>query len=603
MTVIALLGNPNSGKTTLFNTLTGMRQHVGNFPGVTVELTKSPLKTDSGVMLVDLPGIYTITGATAEERVSRDFLLEKHAGVILNIVDATSPRRGLYLTLQLLELRIPMVVAFNMMDEVRQGGGRIDLSAISDELGVQVLPISASKGEGIDALSDALRHAKTPRWKWLPPKEASLEERILQRYAFIEKLCDKSVFAADESAAQRLSAHVDAILTHRIFAFPIFFAVMALVFYLSFGPVGGLLGEGFRWLLARFVDGVGQALLWAHVPDWLYGLVVGGILAGVGNVLSFLPTILTLFFLLSLLEDSGYMARMAYVTDRLLRRLGLSGRSFVPALLGFGCSVPAILATRTLPGKRDRCMTILLIPFLSCSAKLPIYTMFAQAFFPDHAVLVMLALYVGGVLLAIPIALLLKNVAFPGEAAPFLLELPAYRLPTARSALALVRARATAFIRCAMTTLLLASIAVWALQRVNWSLQAVSDNSGSILADIGRFIAPLFVPLGFGDWRASTALLTGLMAKEGVLASLGVLLAAPTEYALQAALRGMFSPLQAVSFLVFTLLYMPCIAAFSAARREMGGLKYALGAAVFQTGVAWLAACIVYNLGRLLGFA
>ena len=599
---IALMGNPNSGKTTLFNALTGLRRHVGNFPGVTVDVLEGEMRGGGRARLADLPGTYSLTAMSAEEQVSQAYLAQRPPDVIINVVDATSPARGLYLTLQLLEMGIPMVVVMNMMDEVQAGGGAVDCGILAAGLGVPVVPVAAAKGEGIGAVAAAALRVRQNRWTGILGDGADGEARIICRYAFIEALCARAVRGGEESAAQRRSQRVDRVLTHRVFAFPIFFIAMALVFYLTFGPVGGRLSEAFQWGMGAFTDMVDRCLTAVHAADWLHGLITQGILAGVGSVLSFLPTILTLFFLLSLLEDSGYMARMAFVTDRLLRRLGLSGRSFVPALLGFGCSVPAILATRTLPTRRERRMTVLLVPFLSCSAKLPIYVMFSQAFFPRHALWVMLALYAGGVLMGIPIALLLKNIALSGQPAPFLLELPAYRLPTARSALLLVRGRSAAFLRCALTTLLLASIGVWALQRVDWSFRAVAENGDSALASIGRAIAPLFVPLGFGDWRAATALVTGLMAKESVLASLSILLAAPTEYGLSMALQGMFVPLEAVSFLTFTLLYMPCMAAFAVARRELGGLRYGVCAAVFQTGVAWLAACVVYNAGKLLGF-
>lgn len=600
---LALLGNPNSGKTTLFNAMTGMRQHVGNFPGVTVERVQGPLRLSKGAdVLVDLPGTYSLTAFSREEAVCGEFLREKPPDAIVNIVDATCPARGLYLTLQLLETGLPVVVAMNLMDEVRAAGGRVDCRALSRALDVPVLPVCAARNEGVEALARAAlaaaREGRAPRLPDLGTAQG--EARILARYACIDRLCARAV-AEGTSAARRRTAAADAVLTHRIWAFPIFLGVMGLVFFLTFGPLGGLLSQGFR----RALEGAGAlletALARMGAADWLRAMMVEGVWAGVGCVLSFLPTILTLFFLLSLLEDSGYMARMAFVADRALRRLGLSGRSLAPALLGFGCSVPAILATRTLPSRRDRQLTILLIPFLSCSAKLPIYAMFARAFFPGHAARVMLLLYALGVLLAVPAALLLRGAAFPGEAQPFVLELPAYRMPTLRAAWRLMRVRAAAFVRCALTTLLLASVALWALQRVDWALRPVPDAADSALAAIGRAVAPLFAPLGFGDWRAATALLSGLLAKEGVLAALSVLLAAPTEAALSAALPHVFTPLAAVSFLVFTLLYTPCMAAFAAARRELGGLRWALGGAAFQTAVAWLAACLTHCLGAILG--
>ncbi len=599
--ILALLGNPNSGKTTLFNALTGMRQRAGNFPGVTVDSAKGRLLWNSRVTVVDLPGTYTLTAFSPEEKVSGDFLFMARPDAILNVVDATSPARGLYLTLQLLSLGIPMAVAMNMMDEVEASGGAMDCAALSKGLGVPVISLSAIRGAGVAEAAEAALTAKAPESALVPADGLSLEERILRRYEVIESLCEKA-HVMGESAAQRRSAQADKLLTHRIFAFPIFILVMGLVFYLTFGPVGGALGVGFRAAVETVVAWIGQGLRFVGVAPWLQAMLLEGVLAGVGSVLSFLPTILTLFFLLSLLEDSGYMARMAFVTDRLLRRFGLSGRSFVPALLGFGCSVPAILATRTLPSRRDRRMTILLIPFLSCSAKLPIYAMFAQAFFPGHAALVMMALYLFGVLMGGVAALFLKGIAFPGKPAPFLLELPAYRMPTLKSALLMVRARSFAFLRCAMTTLLIASIGIWALQQVDFSLMPTPDSGQSALASIGRLLAPIFLPLGFGTWQASTSLLAGLMAKEGILSSLSILLKAPTEAALQAALAKLFTPLQAVSYLVFILLYTTCVGAFAAARRELGGFRYALAGAVFQTFTAWLVASIVYSAGRLFGF-
>ncbi len=600
---IALVGNPNSGKSTLFNALTGLRRRVGNFPGVTVDTMRGALKADPRAALVDLPGTYSLTPFSGEERVVRDFLRNEKPDAILNVVDATCPERGLYLTLQLLELNIPVAVALNMTDEVRAAGGSVDARALSDALGAPVIAVAAAKGEGVADAARAAIGADKPRFSGvLETKNMPPEQAIAARYAFIEKLCAKAFRLPKDSGAQRRAFRADLILTHRVLAFPIFGLIMAAVFFLTFGPIGGALGQAFRTALDALFGAAERLLVALGAADWLRGMIVDGILAGMGSVLSFLPTILTLFFLLSLLEDSGYMARMAFVTDRLLRKIGLSGRSFVPALLGLGCSVPAILATRTLPTRRDRAMTILLVPFLSCSAKLPIYAMFAQAFFPTHAALVMTLLYGGGIAAGVPVALLLRRVAFPGEPAPFLLELPAYRMPTLRSSLALVRTRTAAFVKCAMTTLLLASIAVWALQRVDLHANPVASGADSALAAVGRALSPAFLPLGFADWRAVTALIAGLMAKEGVLASLGILLGA-SGAALPAALRTAFTQLQAASFLAFTLLYMPCVAAFAAARRELGKTRYALGAAAFQTGFAWLCALIVYNVGRLAGFS
>lgn len=605
---IALLGNPNSGKSTLFNALTGLSQHVGNFPGVTVEQHTGRMRALPDSTLIDLPGTYSLSAISVEEAVCRDALLQEPPDAIVNIIDATCISRGLYMTLQLLELGIPMVVALNMMDEVQKSGGYIDCEVLSKDLGVPVLPISAVRGTGIPALVDALsREAQRSAAKGrerqtirAPSPGAVDDRRIQERYARIDRIVARAATGFDSGAILSHTRQLDAVCMHPVFALPVFLLIMGVVFYCTFGPVGQWMTKAFGLLLQVLTGWLSSALRVIQVAEWVHALVIEGILAGIGIVLSFLPTLLILFFLLSLLEDSGYMARMVYVSDKFFRKVGLSGRSFVPALLGFGCSVPAMMATRTLSSRRDRYATILLVPFLSCSAKLPIYALLANVFFRENALWVVMGLYVGGALLGLIAAWALSRAVFPVAQAPFLLELPNYRWPTMRSALMLVRARTAVYVRNALTTLLLASVAVWSLQRVDVSLRPVLDNSRSILAILGRMLSPLFAPLGFGNWQAATSLLTGLVSKEGVLTTMGILLSAPTETALQDALAGVFTPLSALSFLVFVLLYMPCMAAFATARRELGGLRYALINSLFHIGIAWLAACIVYNAGRLI---
>lgn len=637
---IALLGNPNSGKSTLFNALTGLHQHVGNFPGVTVEQHTGTLRDLPGGTLIDLPGTYSLTAASAEERVCSDMLRMRRPDAIINIVDATCLSRGLYVTLQLLTFDIPMVVALNMMDEVQKSGGRIDVEKLSKHLGVPVVPISAARREGLSALLQAVagetgragsyvtdnhvadRHVaggsmadgKHSRSNNGPKRHESAYDHgkvngtgivndlmIQERYARIDAMMAEVVSGLDGNVAHSLSRKLDAVLMHPVFAFPIFTLIMGFVFACTFGPIGQALTRAFGLMQSAAASQLSAVLSALHVSEWMHELLVEGIMTGIGVVLAFLPTLLILFFMLSLLEDSGYMARMTYVSDRFFRKIGLSGRSFVPALLGFGCSVPAMMATRTLSTRRDRYATVLLVPFLSCSAKLPIYALLTQVFFKDHALLVVMGLYAGGVLLGLLAAWVLSRTILPDVKSPFLMELPNYRLPTLRSALMLVRTRIIAYVRTALTTLLFASVAIWSLQRVDLSLQPCADNAQSILAVMGRMLSPLFVPLGFGDWRATTSLITGLMAKEGVLSTMGILLGAPTESALQTVLPDVFTPLSALSFLVFVLLYMPCMAAFATARRELGGLRYALLNALFHTGIAWLAALVVYNIGRICG--
>ncbi len=665
--ILALIGNQNCGKTTLFNQLTGSNQHVGNFPGVTVDSKEGVLKRRKDVTIVDLPGIYSLSPYTAEEVVTRDFLIEKKPDAIINIIDATNLERNLYLTLQLMELNLPMVLALNMMDEVRNNGGTIFIDKMSEELGLPVVPISASKNEGIQELIDtviATAEAKEPPKKLdfckgpvhkaihalahvvedqckkagIPPRFAATKliegdeptmerlhvtenERDIvghlvqemetdlgtdreaaladMRYEYIEALCAKICKKRPQTKEQLRSIRIDAVLTHKIWAIPIFLGIMMVVFWMTFGVIGAFLSD----LLSNAIDGltwlVSDGLIAAGVNPTLHSLIMDGVFAGVGSVLSFLPTIVTLFFFLSLLEDSGYMARVAFVMDKLLRKIGLSGRSFVPMLIGFGCSVPAIMATRTLSSERDRKMTILLTPFMSCSAKLPIYAMITAAFFPENGAVVMICLYVLGILVGIGSGLLFKHTLFKGNPVPFVMELPSYRFPSPKSVLLHMWEKAKDFIKRAFTIIFLATIIIWLLQSFDFRFNIVEDSSESMLAAIGRLIAPVFSPLGFGDWRASTAIITGLTAKEAVVSTLSVLTGA-SGAGLAQALSAIFTPLSAISFLVFVLLYMPCVAATAAVKRELGSGKATAAAMLYQTAVAWVMAFIVYQVGSLL---
>ncbi|MGX8701864.1 ferrous iron transport protein B [Caproiciproducens sp.] len=664
--IFALAGNQNSGKTTLFNQLTGSNQHVGNFPGVTVERKDGVIRGHRDVTVVDLPGIYSLSPYTSEEIVTRDFILNNHPDGIINIVDATNIERNLYLSMQLIELDLPMVIALNMMDEVRANGGTIIIEKLQKELGVPVVPISASKNEGIDelietAISTAAAKQKPKRQDFcagavhraihsvahlvedhaerigVPPRFAATKlvegddpmmnalglsdnekdmvghsvtemERELgtdreaaladMRYTFIEGLCKDSVVKLGESKEHRRSVAIDEIMTHKYFALPIFLAIMMLVFYLTFGVIGSALSD----LLSLGIDFVTEAAsagLTAYgINPVVHSLLIDGVFAGVGSVLSFLPIIVVLFFFLSILEDSGYMARVAFVMDKLLRKIGLSGRSFVPMLIGFGCSVPAIMATRTLSSERDRKMTILLTPFMSCSAKLPIYAMFTVAFFPKHRALVMIALYVTGILVGIISGLILKSTLFHGKPVPFVMELPNYRLPSAKSVALLMWDKAKDFLTRAFTVIFVATIIIWFLQTFDTRLNVVATSADSMLAGVGKVIAPLFAPLGFTDWRVSTALITGFTAKEAVVSTLAVLTGTSVSN-LPAALSQLFTPLTAWSYLTFTLLYTPCVAAISAVRREMNSTKNAVAMVLYQTGVAWIVAFIVYHVGLL----
>lgn len=665
--LLALAGNQNSGKTTLFNCLTGSNQHVGNFPGVTVEKKEGRILGHKDMSLVDLPGIYSLSPYTSEEVVTRDFVLHEHPKVIVNIVDATNIERNLYLTLQLMELYIPMVIALNMMDEVRASGNSIDVKRLSDSLGIPVVPISAGKNEGIAELMEAiekqirdqhipehldfchgpvhraihaaahviedhaqeagypLRFAATKLIEGDQPMFDSLKvgendkhiiEHIVEemeeqlhtdreaaladmRYSYIEKLCAECVVKHQETREQIRSERIDRVLTHKYFGIPIFLGIMFLIFWLTFtvigAPLQGLLEDG----IGLFTGWLSGLLTSVGVSPWLHSLLIDGVCAGVGSVLSFLPIIVLLFFFLSLLEDSGYMARVAFVMDKLLRKIGLSGRSFVPMLIGFGCSVPAIMATRTLSSERDRKMTIILTPFMSCSAKLPIYGMITMAFFPRTAGVVMISIYILGIVVAILSGLLLKNTLFKGDPVPFVMELPAYRMPSPRSVVLHMWEKAKDFLRKAFTIIFVAAIIIWFLQSFDWSFNMVADNANSILASIGSLIAPIFIPLGFHDWRASTALITGLTAKESVVSTLTVLTGASTDAQLSNILGGVFTPLSAFAFLAFTVLYMPCVAAFAASKRELGSVRAAVLTALYQTGAAYVVAMLIFQIGRL----
>ncbi len=668
--VFALAGNQNCGKTTLFNQLTGSNQHVGNFPGVTVDSKMGKIRGHEDASVVDLPGIYSLSPYTNEEIVTRDFILKNKPDGIINIVDATNIERNLYLTMQLIELDVPIVIALNMMDEVRENGGTIDVNQLEESLGVAVVPISASKNEGVEELikhaihvarfreSPGLRdfcspegdpkdvavhrclhaimhliedHAKRagipvrfaaaklvegdgPIMKALAldtNEKETLEHILLQleaesgtdrdaaladaRFRFIESICDASVVRPHESKERLRSIKADRILTGRYTAIPAFILIMALVFYLTFGPVGSFLSDLLSLGIDKLTALVDNALSSYGLNPIVHSLIIDGVFSGVGSVLSFLPIIVVLFFFLSILEDSGYMARVSFVMDKMLRKIGLSGRSFVPMLIGFGCSVPAIMATRTLSSERDRKMTILLVPFMSCSAKLPIYAMFTYAFFPGCGALVMILLYVIGIVMGIVLSLVLKHTGFKGNPVPFVLELPNYRMPSAKTVMQLIWEKTKDFVTRAFTIIFMATIIIWFLQSFDIRLNPVSDSSESMLAAIGSVISPIFRPLGFADWRISTALITGFSAKESVVSTLTVLLGGTAE-----ALGTLFSPFTAFVFLIFTLLYTPCVAAIATVRRELGR-RWALGVVVLQCAVAWAAAFVVRLVGLAIG--
>ncbi|MDO4373210.1 MAG: ferrous iron transport protein B [Clostridia bacterium] len=661
--IFALAGNQNCGKTTLFNQLTGMNQHVGNFPGVTVDQKSGPVRGQKDCTVVDLPGIYSIRPYSAEEIVTRRFLLDGHPDGIINIVDATNIQRNLYLTLQLMECRIPMVLALNMMDEVRANGGSIDVQEMEKQLGIPVVPISAAKNEGIDEL--IRRAVETVRTRTLPqvmdfcgpgpvhrcihsvmhqiedhaqsaglpvrfaatklieedPEILSklrldqneielVEHSILQmeeedgmdrnaalaemRYDFIEGVCRDTVVRCRESREHQRSMRMDRILTGKYTAIPIFILIMLSIFYLTFNVFGAalsdLLAAGIGWL-----QGVTDSALTAYgINPVVQSLIIDGIFAGVGSVLSFLPVIVVLFFFLSILEDTGYMARVAFVMDKLLRKIGLSGRSIVPLLIGFGCSVPAIMATRTLSSDRDRKMTILLTPFMSCSAKIPIYAVFSAAFFEKYQALVMIGLYLGGMLVGVLAALVFGRTLFRGNPVPFVMELPNYRFPSAKSVGQLCWEKAKDFLQRAFTVIFFATCVIWFLQTFDARLNVVQDSAQSLLAGVGRLLSPVFRPCGFGSWQAVTALISGFIAKESVISTLGVLLGG------ESAITTLFTPVSALSYLTFTLLYTPCIAAIAAVRRELDSGWKAAGVSLLQCAVAWLCACGVFQLAGLL---
>lgn len=662
--IFALAGNQNCGKTTLFNQLTGSNQHVGNFPGVTVDQKVGQMKSQPDCSVVDLPGIYSLRPYTNEEIVTRDFLLNEKPDGIINIVDATNIERNLYLTLQLMEMRIPMVLALNMMDEVRNNGGTINVERMSEALGIPVVPISAAKNEGIEELVQAaVRVAKEKRTAkvidfckqgpvhrcihsvchqiedhaekaglsvrfscskliendtrivdmlQLSQNELELVEHSIiemeaeagmdrnaalagMRYDFIESVCADTVIKCEESKEHIRSVKIDSILTHKYFAIPIFILVMFLVFFLTFNVFGAVLSDLLSMLIDDITALVDKGLTAYGINPVVHSLVIDGIFAGVGSVLSFLPIIVVLFFFLSILEDTGYMARIAFVMDKLLRKIGLSGRSIVPLLVGFGCTVPAVMASRTLSSERDRRMTIMLTPFMSCSAKIPIYAVFAAAFFQKYAALVMIGMYLTGIIIGIIVALIFDRTVFRGKPIPFVMELPNYRFPSAKSVLLLMWDKAKDFLQRAFTIIFLATVIIWFLQSFDSRLNVVTDSADSILAAIGHLLAPVFAPLGFNDWRIPTALITGFTAKEAVISTLGVLMGTSTA-ALGPALHTLFTPVSAISFLVFTLLYTPCVAAIAAVKRELESGWLALGVVILQCVVAWLAAFGVYLL-------
>ena len=663
--LLALVGNQNCGKTTLFNQLTGSNQHVGNFPGVTIEHKIGQIIGWKNYDLVDLPGIYSIRPYSGEEKVSRDFIIERKPDAIINIVDATNIERNLYLTLQLIEMGKPMVLALNMMDELLGNHGSVDIQKLSDRLGIPVVPIAAAKNDGVDELmrvvAETAENAVKPRRIdfcsagpvhrcihtvshvvedhadkiGVPSRFAAtrvIEEdaeiisalklsdnelelighAVLEmeneggldrnaalaemRYRFIEAVCSECVIKAQESKEMLRSVKIDKVLTNKYLAIPTFIAIMGFIFWMTFSVLGKWLSDLLALGINEVTALVDNALTAYGLNPVVHSLVIDGVFAGVGSMLSFLPIIVVLFFFLAILEDTGYMSRVAFVMDKLLRRIGLSGRSFVPMLIGFGCSVPAIMATRTLSSERDRKMTMLLIPFMSCSAKIPIYAVFTAAFFPDHGGLVMTCLYVFGMLVGIIAAKVLSKTAFTGKPVPFVMELPNYRMPSLKSVLLLMWEKAWDFIRRAFTVIFAATIVIWFLQHFDVRLNVVGEGStDSLLAIIGTWIAPVFAPLGFGDWRVATALLTGLMAKEAVISTLGVLMNVGAHLG-SAALGSLFTLPSAVSFLVFCLLYTPCVAALAALRRELGsGVKTVL-VMISQCCVAWLAAFCVYAL-------
>ncbi len=658
----ALVGNQNCGKTTLFNQLTGAKQHVGNFPGVTVDRKDGVIKGHDNTLITDLPGIYSMSPYSSEEIVTREFVIHEKPKGIINIVDATNIERNLYLTMQLLELGIPMVVALNMMDELRENDGSVLVNEMEEELGVPVIPISAAKGEGIEEL---IRHAihvakyqeqpletdfckreegihrgihavmhliedhaekvRIPvrfaaskvmegdtkileQLKLTANEQHVLEEIAKQteeetgmdraaavaqmRFDYIEDICGETVIKPKESKERVRSRKADEFLTGKYTGIPAFIGIMGVVFWLTFNVIGAFLQGLLESGITALTDLADKAMQAANVNSVVHSLVIDGIFSGVGGVLSFLPIIVTLFFFLSILEDSGYMARVAFIMDKLLRKLGLSGRSIVPMLIGFGCTVPGVMASRTLPSERDRKMTILLTPFMSCTAKLPIYAFFTAAFFPDHGALVMIALYVFGIVMGIVMALIFKKTAFKGEAVPFVMELPNYRMPGAKNVGHLLWDKAKDFLQRAFTVIFIATIVIWFLQNFDTGLNMVSDSQHSILALVAGALAPIFAPVGFGDWRIVTALISGFLAKESVVSSLTVLFGSTVT------LQGSLTTVGAAALLVFCLLYTPCVAAIASVKRELGG-KWAVAMAIGQCVIAWIMAFVVYHIGML----
>lgn len=665
---IALIGNPNCGLTTVFNQMTGGQQHTGHFSAPHRATKEGPVRRHKGVSVIELPGTYSLSAYTLDDVETRDILLKGKPDVIVNIIDSTAIERTLYLTLQLMELEIPMVLALNMMDEVKNNKIFIDIQKLSEELTIPVIPISASKNDGIHDLihyaieaahkhtipekidfcsgyihtaihsiahliSDDVERVGLPLrfccTKVVEGDEPMLKQLQLQgpeldiiwhivedmenhlhtdreaamadmRYAFIEKICAKVVTRISESTKEHArSVKIDKILTHRFFAIPIFMGIMFLVFYFTFSSIGAYLSDQLSKLIDIAIGLISSGLIGAGVSPVLYALIIDGICAGIGSVLSFLPIIAVLFFFLSILEDSGYTPRVAFVMDKLLRKLGLSGRSIVPMLIGFGCSVPAIMATRSLSSARDRHLTITLIPFMSCSAKLPIYAMFTAAFFSSNKALIMTAIYLTGIIVAIICASIFKSTIFKGNPVPFIMVLPPYRVPAVKSVCLRMWENVKGFIKKAFTVIFIATIVIWFLQSFDYGLNLVTSSEDSILASLGRAVSPIFQPLGFGDWRAATALITGLSAKEAVVSTMAVLTGATEGGSLTAMLTQIFTPLSAFAFLAFCLLYMPCVATLATIRREMGGWHYAILTVCFQTAVAWIVAFIIYNVGSL----
>lgn len=611
--LLALAGNQNCGKTTLFNALTGANQHVGNFPGVTVECKTGQIKSRPDITLADLPGTYSLRPYTTEEIITRDFLTEEKPDGIINIVDAVNIERNLYLTVQLLDLGIPAVIALSMTDVLQNSGGSVDTKKMSEILGVPVIPVCASKNEGLLELTEAASRQAEKRVKPSPVfTEAEINTaRALfggdinasladMRYSFIEELCAGCVVKPKESKAHKRSLKADRLLTGRYTAIPIFLLVLFSMFFLTFDILGGSLSGALSAGMETLSAAAESALLAAGINPVIRSLITDGIFSGVGGVLSFLPIIVALFFFLSVLEDTGYMARVAFIMDAPMRRLGLSGKSFVPVLLGFGCTVPAVMASRTVSSERDRKMTVLLLPFMSCSAKIPVYTVFASAFFSGYEPLVITILYLTGVMTGIAAAAVLKRTVFRGEPVPFIMELPDYRLPSLKSVGLLMLEKSKDFIKKAFTVIFVSSVAVWFLRTFNMRLDIARCGAESILALFGRLLAPLFVPLGLGDWRIVTALISGISAKEAVVSTLSVLFGVGASE-LPGSIAAHFSLPSAVGFLVFTLLYTPCIAGVSAMKREFGSAKYAASAIAAQCAVAWAAAFIAKSAVVLSG--